>query len=213
MSNANNSTNKKVHRSVACLRLPLSISLLITYVQGILKAMTGNATFPTPIPALTAVSNAVGDLQSAETVALTKVKGSIATRNEKKAALVALLELLRAYVQSIADGAPENGPSIIESAGLAVRKTTAPAPRVFAAKPGTVSGTAKLVVPSAARRASYEWQYSIDGGKTWIDAGPTLQARTTVVGLTAGATVLFRYRWVLKGGAGDWSPSVSMLVH
>jgi len=49
--------------------------------------------------------------------------------------------------------------------------------------------------------------------KTWIDAGPTLQARTTVVGLTAGATVLFRYRWVLKGGAGDWSPSVSMLVH
>jgi hypothetical protein len=213
VSKTNNNSNMKVHRSVACLRLPVPISLLITYVQGILKAMTGNATFPTPTPPVTTLSTALGDLQSAETVALTRVKGAIATRNEKKAALVALLELLRAYVQSIADATPENGPSIIESAGLAVRKVAVRAPRVFAAKPGTISGTAKLVVPSAARRASYEWQYSNDGGKTWLDAGPTLQAKTSIVGLTAGTTVLFRYRSVIKGGAGDWSPSVSMLVH
>lgn len=211
MSNANNTS--KVHRSVAVLGLPLTISLLITYVQGILRALTGNATFPTPNPPLPAISTALSDLQSAETVALTRAKGAIATRNEKKAALIALLELLRAYVQSIADATPENGPSIIESAGLTVRKTAVRPPRVFAAKPGTVSGTAKLLVPSAARRASYEWQYSTDGGKTWIEAGPTVQAKTTIGGLTAGATVLFRYRSVIKGGAGDWSPSVSMLVH
>ena len=41
----------------------------------------------------------------------------------------------------------------------------------------------------------------------------TLQARTTVTGLSAGTTVQFRYRVILKGGTGDWSPPLSLLVH
>jgi hypothetical protein len=70
----------------------------------------------------------------------------------------------------------------------------------------------KLVVPSAARRASYEWQYSTDGGKTWIEIPQTLQARTTLGGLTALTTVEFRYRAVIKGGAADWSPPLTYVV-
>jgi hypothetical protein len=54
-----------------------------------------------------------------------------------------------------------------------VKKTAARAPRVFAAKPGDVSGSVKLVTDSAARRASYEWQSSIDGGKTWVSLPAT----------------------------------------
>jgi hypothetical protein len=78
----NNSNNKKIHRSIAVLKLPDVISLLITYVQGILKAMTGNPTFPTPNPPLTAVSGAVNALQAVETAALTRATGTVATRNE-----------------------------------------------------------------------------------------------------------------------------------
>ena len=212
MSNANNSSNKKVHRSVAVLKLPGPIALLIVYVQGILKAMTGNPTFPMPNPPLTAVSGAANDLQAAETTALTRATGTIATRNEKRATLVALLELLRGYVQSVADATPENAISIIESSGLALRKTTVRAPRVFAAKATTLSGSVKLTAPIAGRRAAYRWQYSTDGGKTWVDASETLQAKATVAGLPVGTTVQFRYRSVIKGGASDWSPPLSMVV-
>ncbi|HEY8087061.1 MAG TPA: fibronectin type III domain-containing protein [Polyangiaceae bacterium] len=53
-------------------------------------------------------------------------------------------------------------------------------------------------LPCAARRASYEWRYSLDGGKTWVPTAATLQTRTTVTGLTPGATVTFRYRAVTK---------------
>jgi hypothetical protein len=207
-----NNNNKKVHRSVAVLKLPGVISLLITYVQGILQAMTGNPTFPTPNPPLTAVSGAANALQAAETVALTRAPGSVATRNEKRATLVALLELLRGYVQSIADATPENAISIIESSGFALRKTTVRAPRVFAAKATALSGSVKLTAPVAGRRAAYRWQYSTDGGKTWVDASETLQAKTTVTGLPAGTTVQFRYRSVIKGGASDWSAPLSMVV-
>jgi hypothetical protein len=51
------------------------------------------------------------------------------------------------------------------------------AARAFAAKPGPVAGVAKVTAVAASRRASYEWQYSPDRGKTWVTAPPTLQAR------------------------------------
>jgi hypothetical protein len=158
------------------------------------------------------VAQAVTDLQAAETAALARTKGAIATRNEKRAALVQLLQQLKGTVQNAADATPENAPSIIQSAGVAVKKTAVRAPRVFAAKPGAVSGSVNLVTDSAARRAFYEWQYSTDGGKTWVTSASTLQTKTTVSGLTPGATVMFRYRAATKTGEGDWSQPTSLLV-
>ena len=86
------------------------------------------------------------------------------------------------------------------------------APRVFGAKPGTVTGQVKLVATSAARRASYEWETSIDAGKTWQVAPVTLQAKTTISGLVPGSSVMFRYRPVTKTGEADWSQPVSLIV-
>jgi hypothetical protein len=40
----------------------------------------------------------------------------------------------------------------------------------------------------------------------------TLQAKTTVLGLTPLSTVQFRYRAVTKAGEGDWSQPVSLTV-
>lgn len=63
-----------------------------------------------------------------------------------------------------------------------------------------------------AHRSFYEWQYSTDGGHTWVVVPSTLQARTTVSGLTPGATVQFRVRPVTKTGEGDWSQPTSLIV-
>ena len=201
-----------VHRTVASLKLPTTVPALITYAQGIVKGMTGNTAFPTPSPSLPTVTAAINDLQTAETAALARTKGAVATRNEKRIALASLLQLLRAYIQSAADAAAENAPSIIQSAGIAVRKTPVRVPRVFEAKPGALSGTVKLVAAAAARRASYDWEYSVDGGKTWVPVPGTLQAKTTVTGLAPSSTVQFRYCAVTLTGQGDWSAPVSLLV-
>ena len=115
------------------------------------------------------------------------------------------------YVQSVADPNAENGPAIIQSAGIAVKKTATRKPRVFAALAGAVSGTVKIVAPSAGHRSSYDWQYSTDG-KTWMDLATTLQAKTTLTGQTPGTVLQFRYRPVTKTGAGDWSVPVTFTV-
>jgi hypothetical protein len=39
-------------RRAASLKLPTKVPALITYAQGIVKAMTGNASFLSPTPAL-----------------------------------------------------------------------------------------------------------------------------------------------------------------
>jgi hypothetical protein len=202
--------NTKPHRSLAVLDLPKRINVLITYADNVVTRMTGNAHFPSPSPALATVSAAMSDLQNAETATL-NTKGSAATRNAKKATLVSLLQQLRTYVQSIVDGNEENGPAIIQSAGMAVKKTATRHPRVFAALAGAVSGTVKLVAPAAGHRVSYAWQYSVDG-KTWIDLALTLQAKTTLTGQTPGTVMQFRYRWVLKTGESDWSAPVTLTV-
>ena len=55
---------KTIRRSIASLNLsPNKVSTLVTYSQGIVKAMTGNPAFPSSAPALAAVTAAVNDLR------------------------------------------------------------------------------------------------------------------------------------------------------
>jgi hypothetical protein len=203
---------KSPHRSTVTLSLPKSVPALIVFAKGIVKRMTGNKSFANPTPTLAVVTAAIDDLSVAETAALARTKGAAADRNVKREALVAVLQQLRAYVQATADTDPTAAASIIESAGVAVRKTPTRRARTFAAKTGSVSGVATVVAAAAARRASYEWQFSSDGGKTWVAAPSTLQAKTNVSGLQPGSTVYFKYRPVTKTGEGDWSQPVSLLV-
>ncbi len=200
------------HRPIASLKLPKPIGALITLATGIVTAMTGNPAFPSPIPALALVTAAIAALQFAETTAHTRAKGTAAARNAKRAALVDLLEQLKAYVQAQANATPDNGAAIIQSAGFAVRKSPIHGARTFTAKPGPVSGSVKLYTRSVGNRSAYLWEYSTDGAKTWVAAPVTVQARTTIMGLPVGTTVLFRVQTVSKTGEGDWSQVVSHLV-
>jgi hypothetical protein len=204
--------SKSIHRSVAVLNLPKIVAAIITYAQSIIAAMTGNTRFPSPSPTLAVVSAAIAALQQSESSALARTKGAVTARNDRKAARVALLQQLRTYVQTVADADAENSAAIIQSAGFAVKKTPVRKPRVFDAVQGAVSGAVKLVTRSAGPRSAYDWQYSTDGGKTWMLLPSTVQAKTTVTGLAAGTTVQFRFRAVTKSGESDWSQPVSLLV-
>jgi hypothetical protein len=207
-----NATTKSIHRAIVSLKLPTKVPDLIAYAQAILKAMTGNPAYHDPVPGLGAITTATNELQVAQTAALSRAKGTATVRNEKRIALTKLLVQLKAYIQAQADTNIENSASIVEGAGVGVRKTPTRRQRVFAAQVGALSGTADLVAPRAASRASYEWEYSMDGGKTWILTAPTLQSKTTVFGLQAGSAVQFRYRAVTKVGATDWSAPVLLIV-
>jgi hypothetical protein len=206
-------TTKTVGRVLVVLRIPAKkTSQLVNYVRSIVRSMTGNPWFPAPVPELAIVQAAVDDLDEAEVATRTRAMGTAANRNARRAALMSHLELLKAYVQSVADADPDNAASIIESSGMHVKRVRPYPARVFAAKPGPNSGTVILLAPKAGNRAGYEWAYSLDAKKTWASLPFTVQTTTTVKGLKRGSTVWFRYRAVTKGGGGDWCDPVFLLV-
>ena len=206
------SSSKTTWRPLAILKLPeYEVPRFITYARSIVRAMTNNPSFPSPVPPLATIEAAIDALAEAETARLARTAGTVPVRNAKRKQVKQLLEQLCSYVQVTAD-ATEQPLSIIESAGMSVKRKGGPPPPVFGAKPGQNSGSVILVAPKAGNRAAYEWQMSTDGGKTWVTLEVTVKATTTVHGLTPGSTVSFRYRTVTKNGTGDWSEPVSIIV-
>lgn len=176
-----------------------------------MQALTTNkATFPSPTPTLVQFSTDIDALDTAEIATKTKTKGTVAIRDEKGQLVIADLHQLVAYVQQIANLSPDQAASIIELAGMTVKKTGSRNKPDIAMKPST-AGAAHVVAKATAGSHSYEWQTSTDG-KTWVSAPPSTQAKTTIGNLPSGVLVYFRQRPMTKAGPGDWSAVVSMAI-
>jgi hypothetical protein len=205
-------TTTPLHPVLLASKLPKKVPALIKMLQSVSSAMTGNTHFPNPNPALAAMNTSLAALVTAETATQTRAKGTVAARNAALVQVLSDFKVIKAQVQQVADATPEQAEAIINSAGMSVRKPTTRAKPTFAARQGITSGSVKLAARAAALRASYEWEWSGDGGKTWTPVPPTLQARTSIAGLPVGTNVQFRYRSVTKTGASDWSQATSLLV-
>jgi hypothetical protein len=206
-------TTKTNSRPRAVLKLPeYEVPKLLVRARSYVLALTNNPRFPSPHPSLATVLAAIEALSDAQRDTLSRTAGTVALRDEKRQKLVFLLQELLGHVQATADADPENAASIIESAGMALKRLRTLPPRAFKVQQGRVSGSAKLLAPKAAPRAAYEWAYSTDGGRTWTGLPITVQANTTVYGMTPGTVGLFRYRTATKDGVGDWSDAVSLVV-
>jgi hypothetical protein len=197
---------------LAVLKLSPKVKSVITLSQNIATALTNNPSFPSPNPPLATLQADVAALNVAETAVLSRTKGAVEARNAKLLVVKSDLENLRTYVQTIAHAAnPTNAESIIQSAGMMVRKSTLADKAALAVKAGSVSGTVNLVAKAAATRASYAWQYSTDQ-KTWTTVPPTLKAKTGIAGLTVNTVYYFRVQPLTKTGVEDWSQIVSFSV-
>ena len=115
-------------------------------------------------------------------------------------------------IQALADAVGVlDAENIISSSGFELKH---PAPNIkapFAVKNGKISGEVRLIAGAVAKRASYNWQKSMDNVR-WTDLPSTLKADTTVKGLTEGSKVFFRYRAVTKEGEGGWSEGIYIIV-
>jgi hypothetical protein len=200
-----------IHRLIAVLNKPAHIADEIKYGQSVLTAMTGNPLYPGADVVLKPLAASLSKYDTTTTASKTRASGTVAARRAARVVFIACLDDTRGFVQHLADADPENAEPIITGAAMSVRKLPVRAPQSFGVTQGSVSGQVHVHTPSAGR-AAYEWQYSLDGGKTWQDVEPTLQARTTISGLPAGTTVLFRHRILTRAGRGDWSVPTSFLV-
>jgi hypothetical protein len=196
-------------------------------VTGTAKAMTtgiGNHpnVFATPNPPLNTIENQTQVVETAETLARTRAQGAAAARNVQRRILVGLLEAGVMYVQQTADALPtlDAAISAIQAAGL----TVALVPRyqkpilkvTHGPTPGSVAldANAKQLGAGGRRKTFFNWQYTADGGRTFVNAPPTPKSKTLLSGLTPLTSYGFRVSVTNPDGvAGEWSPLVTFIVH
>ena len=194
------------------LYLPRVIALFIVFAQHVVQAMTNNPWFASLAALVATTGTDLAALLAAQAKALAKAKGAAEARDDAKKIVVDDLKLLKSGVQTICNQNPGQAGTIIESAGFFQSKVTLPhKPNLEAVKAPVTPGEV-LVRARAVKRASYEWQYSLDGGKTWLSMGTTTVANTSLLGMAVGTTVWFRFRTTLKKTTSDWSPAISYFV-
>jgi hypothetical protein len=203
--------NHTFHTLVA-LHLPRKHGDFLVYASHIVASMTDNPHFPSPTPALTSVAKDIKALQAAETATQTHTKGAADARDLPLQQLVTDMHQLAAYVQTVADANPTEAASIIASAGFGTHPHGIHATPDLAAHmaPG---GLVALRAHAVGKRAAYEWQMSLDGGKTWTSLPSTTTASTSVPGLAVGTSYMFRFRGDIGHQTGDWHQPVTMVVH
>ena len=197
---------------IAVASIPTTSKGLGPYAHALIAGLTGNAHVPNPSPPIATLSSLLATYEAAETATAARTKGTVGARNAARSALVSALKAEVATIQVAADADPDNAEAIITSTSLRVRKTPDRTKAPFAVKQGAASGSAALAVKAAGPRASYDWQTSVDGGKTWTDLPSTTSAKTTVAGLPVATTVQFRFRSLTPKGQGDWSQPIGLLV-
>jgi hypothetical protein len=201
----------KVH---VVLKKPRAVTGIISMAQAIEAAMSANATtFPSPTPTMTQFASDISALVAAESAARTRAKGAAQTRNAKLLVVVTDVNQERAYVEAVANANPGNAAAIVGSAGLELRKPSVRSKNDVNVKQSSTSGTVNVTAKvGSLKRSSHEWEYSTDGGKTWVTTTPTTQAKTTIGGLTPQTTVLVRTRAITPTGPTTWTDPASLLV-
>jgi hypothetical protein len=192
------------------------IGTFIAKAKLVRQSMKGNTWFPAPPVALAdngVFDTHIKDLDAAETLALTKVKGAAQVRDDKKAIVLNDLHLLMAYVQTIADANPKNAEAIVIGSGLDVKHEAVYSKDALTVKPkkgesGTMIITAKKVEGTLAGL----WEYKFENDNTWIEMDATPQSKTSITGLTPGSKIIVRHRPILRKGKGEWITSQPAVV-
>jgi hypothetical protein len=175
----------------------------------------GNSTgfFATPDPTLASVTTNIGTLETAQATAETRVVGSAAARDIEYNKVLDDIHGLQGYVQKQADNAVDESTAIaiINASGFSLKVNGVFIKPPLAVKQSPATGEVILTGKSAGKRASYDWQMSIDG-TTWDNLPSTLISKTTVGGLIVDRRTYFRFRTITPSGTGSWSASVSIVV-
>jgi len=188
-----------------------SIPAFVDRVTAILNAMAANkVTFPAPVPSLAQVTSDLAKLSAAQ-AAFKAHTGSHTDRDDAVKPVVAAMSQLHSYVEALANANPVDAATIAGDAAMTLRKKPVRTKAPLTVKQ-TVSSVVSVVAKATKGAKANEWQYSLDGGKTWIDVPATSKATTTIHNLTPGVSVMYRQRVLLTTGLTDWSQPISALV-
>ncbi len=203
-----------VKRSIVVLKLGKTVGQRSSRFKQIVQAATGNTWVTSLTPSVAQATQDVAAYDTAVTVAKSRAPGAVAARELKDKACKEDMEAWARTVQVAADANPSQARTIIESMSMFVKVVTIreklPLTVDVQPTPGAVKAIAKAGPKGT--RVFFEFQYSLDGGKSWLPGGMTTDSFIVITGLPSATYVSFRYRTTRKNVPGPWSQVVTDLV-
>ncbi len=183
-----------------------------------------SADYPALSPPLPAFQALITNLVSAQALVPTRTVGVAKARNVQRDLLWTAMKSECAYVQTLCSANPTRGPSLIQNAGLVIVTRALYAKPLLALTPGAQPGNVdcnanlSLLVGAGATKPRQKrclmWQYTLDGGKTFVSAGSTPGCKIVLTGLPSATLVGVRVCLnSMHDGLGPWSQVVTILVH
>jgi hypothetical protein len=185
------------------------------------KMAAAATTFTAPIPAMTILSGLIVAYDTAQENTKT-TKAAIGTRNTARDALWSALESECSYVQVLCDANLGQAANYADLSGFKIVEIGSHEKEILAAQVVLGAGTvhlvankSKLPVPGGRKYSAktFLWHYTLNGGQTWIMADPTPIANTTITGLPLMTPIGFAVAMKDSKGTGEWSQTVTVLVH
>lgn len=192
---------------------------LVDYTRNVVSGMTGNAHFPSPSPALTALSTGAKNLEDANLNILDLEAQMRSAYTDRDAVMLGLKKQLSdegAYVQVASGGDADT----IRSANMEVRDEAKPigilpAPEKISLVDGHEDGSVEAHCSRVRGASSYVWQSCVGNDPiAGVWSGKEVSTRTSMVlsGFALGQRVWVRGAGVGAAGPGDWSAPVFCIV-
>ena len=187
-------------------------------MRQIIIAMTGNANFTTPDPALTVLTTAADGLEGAYNLAQAAREDAKAKTDLQDTALALANSVLTAegsYVQNKSSG----NAAKIQSAGMDVRADAAPigdlpAPANVSASEGDHDGEIDLQWNRVKGAKSYVVQYTTTptNNASWVNGPVATKSKATVTGLNSATKYFLRVAGIGAAGQGAFSELASQVA-
>lgn len=199
----------------------LSVPEKIEKGRTIVTEMTGNPNFggsAGPIkPPLAEITTAVDELEDAHVAAQTGGEAETSVQHEKETVLDNKLTQLGHYVEDVANNNPATAKSVVQSAGMDVKKEgepvgDLPAPENFKADYGSNDGETELDCDPVKGALWYIWIASPHGEDNWFMLGDfesvSSASKFTWTDLNPGAEYDFKVAAGGASGRGSWSAAI-----
>jgi hypothetical protein len=188
---------------------------LVNDTNVILLGMGDNvAIYPTPLPNLLTVAEAMGDFSSALAAAADGGPSATANKNNKRGILVGYLRQLGSYVGVACQGDMTK----LLLSGFPAQKPvrtpvgTLPAPQNLTVTHGALTGNLNAKASPVFGAATYNWTCTADTPNAVPLTGQSTAASFTFAGLTPGVTYTITGNAVGAAGPSNWSQSASLMA-
>jgi len=216
-----------VHRVRGVLGIRIDkVPGVITRAEAMLSGMGSDpATYAAPVPPLPAFKILIDNTTETQVAARKRTVGAAATSTVACGLLIEGMKSELFYLHTLANLAPTpaHAVALFQNAGVLVAGYTAPTKELLAltlgVQPGTVHCEANVGLlvgvgaPKPHQNRFFNWSYTLDGSKTFVNALSTSVARTTLVNLPSLTLVGVRVSLTNAAGPGPWSQVVTILVH